>query len=42
MEEGGRKSFRLDELEECFFFTGHNGLLVPYLDALQTDLNLRD
>ena len=42
MEEGGRKSFRLDELEECYFFTGHNGLLVPYLDALQTDLNLRD
>ena len=42
MEEGGRKSFRLDELDECYFFTGHNGLLVPYLDALQTDLNLRD
>ena len=42
MEEGGRKSFRLDDLEECYFFTGHNGLLVPYLDALQIDLNLRD
>ena len=24
------------------FFTGHSGLLVPYLDALQLDLNLRD
>ena len=41
-EDGGRKSFRLDELDETFFFTGHSGLLVPYLDALQLDLNLRD
>ena len=39
---GGRKSFRMDELDETFFFTGHSGLLVPYLDALQLDLNLRD
>ena len=42
MEAGGRKSFRMDELDETFFFTGHHGILVPYLDALQLDLNLRD
>ena len=42
METGGRKSFRMDELDETFFFTGHHGILVPYLDALQLDLNLRD
>ena len=36
------KEMGVDELEECYFFTGHNGLLVPYLDALQIDLNLRD
>ena len=42
MQQGGRKSFRMDELDETFFFTGHSGLLVPYLDALQLDLNLRD
>lgn len=39
---GGRKSFRIDELEEQFFFTSGAGLLVPYLDMLQLDLNQRD
>lgn len=42
MEEGGRKSFRLEELSEEYFFEAHGGLLVPYLDRLQTDLNQRD
>ena len=39
---GGRKSFRVDELDETYFFTGHGGLLVPYLEPLQIDLNNRD
>jgi len=40
--DGGRKSFRREELEEDFFFRPGNGVLVPYLDALQKDLSLRD
>lgn len=42
MEEGGRKSFRYEELEQDFIFKTAGGLLVPYLDAMQKDLRLRD
>ena len=42
MEAGGRKSFRRDELDEEFYLTGKNGFLVPYLDGIQKDLQLRD
>ena len=42
MENGGRKSFRFEELsEEYFFQMGKNGVLVPYLQPLQTDLDAR-
>lgn len=41
-EQGGRKSFRYEELEPEFFFTGKNGVLVPYLDGIQKDLSGRD
>jgi recombination protein U len=42
-EDGGRKSFRRDELEDDFVIGGskETGVLVPYLDALQLDLDLR-
>ena len=40
--EGGRKSFRFDELEERFFLPKVSGVLVPYLQALQLDLHQRD
>lgn len=39
---GGRKSFRMDELEETFFFEEKKGLFVPYLDMLNIDLQLRE
>lgn len=39
MEKGGRKSFRFDELKEDYFFTKKGGLLVPYLDMIQKDIN---
>lgn len=42
MEEGGRKSFRRDELNEEFYLNRQSGFLVPYLEGLQKDLNLRD
>ena len=42
MEDGGRKSFRFEELSEEFFFQmGKNGVFVPYLQPLQIDLDAR-
>lgn len=40
--EGGRKSFRIEELDPRFFLNLKNGCFVPYLDALNLDLELRD
>lgn len=40
-EEGGRKSFRYEELEQEYFVSSRNGLLIPYLEALQKDLQIR-
>ncbi|MFI3207730.1 MAG: Holliday junction resolvase RecU [Eubacteriales bacterium] len=42
MQEGGRKSFRIEELSEEFYLKMSNGFLVPYLDGIQKDLLLRD
>ena len=36
--EGGRKSFRFDELNPDYILPQKHGILVPYLDALQRDL----
>lgn len=41
MEAGGRKSFRMEELEEDFFFQRNGNLLVPFLEPLQKDLDFR-
>lgn len=41
-KSGGRKSFRRDELTECFFIPMNHGFFIPYLDYMQKDLNLRD
>lgn len=41
-EKGGRKSFRLEELEPGWFMELKNGCIVPYLDYIQKDLDLRD
>ena len=41
-EDGGRKSFRYDELDEEFFFKSTNGYYIPYLEMLKKDLELRD
>ena len=42
MEEGGRKSFRYDELDPRFFLPSVPGILIPYLETLQLDLEQRD
>jgi len=39
--EGGRKSFRHEELDSRFFIPMKNGFFVPYMDAIQQDLDLR-
>lgn len=42
MEEGGRKSFRLEELDPEFFLNVERGCHIPYLNAIQKDLTLRE
>lgn len=42
MQEGGKKSFRFDEIEPEFVLPGKQGVFVPYLDCIQRDLDLRD
>ncbi|MCR5718983.1 MAG: Holliday junction resolvase RecU [Lachnospiraceae bacterium] len=41
-KNGGRKSFSMDETEKEYFIKSKNGLLVPYLDAVNLDLQSRD
>ena len=41
-KEGGRKSFRYEELNPAYILPKKHGILVPYLDMLQQDLEDRD
>ena len=41
MENGGRKSFHFNELNEKHFMKHRGGQMVPYLDMIQLDLNER-
>jgi recombination protein U len=41
-QEGGRKSFRYEELDQNYYIAPKNGILVPYLETLQRDLDERD
>lgn len=40
--EGGRKSFRFEELDEAYILPKKSGILVPYLDMLSKDLESRE
>ena len=42
MEQGGRKSFRKEELDPDFYLSRKSGFLIPYLDGIQQDLKKRD
>lgn len=42
MEQGGRKSFRYEELKDKYFMKHKGGQMVPYLDMIQMDLNDRE
>lgn len=41
-ENGGKKSFRFEELDPKFILHSKPGILIPYLDALQLDLDERN
>lgn len=41
-EEGGRKSIRYEEADPRFFLRISGGCMIPYLDVMQKDLDLRD
>ncbi|MBR1701842.1 MAG: Holliday junction resolvase RecU [Lachnospiraceae bacterium] len=41
-KDGGRKSFRYEELNPAYFLPKQHGVLVPYLEALKKDLEDRE
>lgn len=41
-KSGGRKSFRIEELQETYFMQLKNNCYVPYLDFIQRDLDERE
>lgn len=41
-KEGGRKSFRIEELDTTYFMELKNGAYVSYLELLQQDLDERE
>lgn len=41
-QNGGRKSFRFEEIDQSYLLPKKHGILVPYLDMLQHDLEERD
>jgi recombination protein U len=42
MQQGGKKSFRFEELDLSNVLKPSNGVLVPYLDGIAKDLAARD
>lgn len=41
-KDGGRKSFRYEELDSNFFLPDKKSVLVPFLDMISKDLEIRD
>lgn len=41
-KQGGRKSFRFDELDDEFFIEGVTGVTIPYLEYINKDLRIKD
>lgn len=41
-QEGGRKSFRIEELDAEFFMKIQRGSIIPFLDYMQKDLDKRE
>ena len=42
MEEGGRKSFRFDELDQTYISPRKPGFFIPYLEMINKDISERD
>ncbi len=42
MKEGGKKSFRFEEIEQEYVLPQKNGVFVPYLEGLKLDLENRE
>ncbi|MCR5509063.1 MAG: Holliday junction resolvase RecU [Lachnospiraceae bacterium] len=42
MMSGGRKSFRYDELDPSYIIPHSHGVIIPYLELVNKDLNDRD
>lgn len=42
MKQGGRKSFRFEEIEMSYEISSKNGVFVHYLEKIQQDLDERD
>ena len=40
--QGGRKSFRYDELEASFQISTYDGVMLHYLEMINQDLQMRD
>ena len=41
-KEGGRKSFRFEELDMDYILHPSHGFFVPYLDGINVELEKRD
>ena len=41
-QNGGRKSFRFDELDATFVLPAKHGVIIPYLEMINKDLSERD
>ncbi len=41
-QAGGRKSFRVEELNPAYWIPAQKGVLVPYLEMVQMDLDEKD
>ena len=41
-EQGGRKSFRYDELNPCYQISTYEGVMIHYLDMVNQDLQERE
>ena len=42
MKNGGRKSFRFEEIDKTYRIRGYNGVPVHYLEMLAKDIAERD
>ena len=42
MKDGGRKSFRYEELDQTYIIRSHSGVMLHYLEQIKLDLSERN